>query len=436
MSKYVVKKNGVVYEGGTLQTTNNFVSVQADGVKTYGQLLKELGLLIDSSRVTRDAVLVQKFTYTETFEARALFVSGFNDSGVTLCRTHYDMLRAVIHYDGSSSTFDSTNLVTDTGTDFTNTVAANTVSFFFYYSSALALDKAQGSGGGHTIQNSSGVDLDQEDVLQFVDASVTDDSTNGKTKVENTKVITSSELENAPDGTYIVSDRDMVATNFFKALYPVGSIYFNTNNVNPSTFLGFGTWTLMSDGYLRNNASAASGGSLTSGSTTLTVAQIPAHTHTATTQNTGAHTHTATTQNTGAHTHTATTGSYGNHTHTATTQSNGSHQHNIPKQVNNTSDGGKFYAGTATDYISYFTNDAALTGWAGTHSHTLTTQNTGAHTHTLTTGSYGNHTHTLTTESKGNHTHTLTTQSIGGGEGHTHTVEPPYIRVYAFERTA
>lgn len=202
MSKYVVKKNGVVYEGGTLQTTNNFVSVTADGVKTYGQLLKELGLLIDSSRVTRDAVLVQKFTYTETSEARALFVSGFNTEGVTLCRIHYNMLRAVIHYDGSSSTFDSTDLMNDTGTDFTNTVAANTVSFFFYYSSALALDNAQGSGG-HTIVNASNTDMEQRAKMQFVDVGVTDDSANNKTKVEVVQLIDDeSELTNAPDGVY------------------------------------------------------------------------------------------------------------------------------------------------------------------------------------------------------------------------------------------
>lgn len=207
MSKYVVKKNGVVYEGGTLQTTNNFVSVQADGVKTYGQLLKELGLLIDSSRVTRDAVLVEKFTYTETFTTRVLVVSGFDDSRVTLCRTNYDMLRAVIYYDGSSSTYDSTNLVTDTGTDYTNSVASNTVSFFFYYSSALALDKSQGSGGGHTIVNSSGTAMDAEPSLQFTDSHLTDDSENSRTKVTVIKDETTSafETETKP-GLYHITD--------------------------------------------------------------------------------------------------------------------------------------------------------------------------------------------------------------------------------------
>lgn len=248
------------------------------------------------------------------------------------------------------------------------------------------------------------------------------------------------------------------SSSAIQAIYPVGSIYLNTNNVNPATFLGFGTWSLMSAGYLKNDASAATGGSSTSGSTTLTAQQIPAHSHTATTESSGAHTHTATTQNTGAHTHTATTGSYGNHTHTATTGSYGNHTHTLTTNTTGSHThylGGDIWGGSGTATGANLNiNSSKGGGWnpttpaagnhshtattqnTGAHTHTLTTQNTGAHTHTLTTGSYGNHTHTLTTESKGEHTHTLTTQSIGGGEGHTHTIEPPYIRVYAFERTA
>ena len=41
-----------------------------------------------------------------------------------------------------------------------------------------------GSGGGHTILNTDGTAVAQEDKLQFLGLNVTDDSTNGKTKVE------------------------------------------------------------------------------------------------------------------------------------------------------------------------------------------------------------------------------------------------------------
>lgn len=62
-------------------------------------------------------------------------------------------------------------------------------------------------------------------------------------------------------------------------LHPVGSVYITYVNTNPGTLLGFGTWVALSDGYLRNNATSESGGSLTSGSTTLSISQMPAHNH-------------------------------------------------------------------------------------------------------------------------------------------------------------
>lgn len=62
-------------------------------------------------------------------------------------------------------------------------------------------------------------------------------------------------------------------------LHPVGSVYITYVNTNPGTLLGFGTWIALSDGYLRNNAQNGSGGSLTSGSTALSISQMPAHNH-------------------------------------------------------------------------------------------------------------------------------------------------------------
>ena len=63
---------------------------------------------------------------------------------------------------------------------------------------------AGGSGsGGHTIVNASGTDMTQREKMQFVDAGVTDDSANDKTKVEILQAISAeSDLTNAPDGLY------------------------------------------------------------------------------------------------------------------------------------------------------------------------------------------------------------------------------------------
>ena len=63
------------------------------------------------------------------------------------------------------------------------------------------------------------------------------------------------------------------------AMYPVGSIYMSSSNVNPGTFIG-GTWIQIQDTFL-----LAAGTTYTAGDTggeaehTLTVAEMPSHTH-------------------------------------------------------------------------------------------------------------------------------------------------------------
>lgn len=69
------------------------------------------------------------------------------------------------------------------------------------------------------------------------------------------------------------------------AAYPVGTIYYNgTNNTNPGTLFGFGTWTPYLEG--RTPVGKASSGTFgTAGAEvgaethTLTIAEMPAHTH-------------------------------------------------------------------------------------------------------------------------------------------------------------
>ncbi len=93
-------------------------------------------------------------------------------------------------------------------------------------------------------------------------------------------------------------------SSVFEKIYPVGSLYYNaTDNTDPATLLGFGTWTQFAAGrvpvgYDSSNtnfdAAEKTGGSETE---TLTEGQIPAHNHSvdppsATTSSAGAHTHT------------------------------------------------------------------------------------------------------------------------------------------------
>ena len=63
------------------------------------------------------------------------------------------------------------------------------------------------NSGGHTIKNPAGTAMTQRSNLQFVDLTVSDDSTNDVTKVENIHVIQSeSELDNLPDGLYMLDE--------------------------------------------------------------------------------------------------------------------------------------------------------------------------------------------------------------------------------------
>lgn len=78
----------------------------------------------------------------------------------------------------------------------------------------------------------------------------------------------------------------------FDLIYPVGSVYLTVNDVNPQTLFG-GTWVKSSGGFIYGSTatgtkgengngtgtSVSSAGGGNTGSTTLTIAQIPKHNH-------------------------------------------------------------------------------------------------------------------------------------------------------------
>lgn len=79
-----------------------------------------------------------------------------------------------------------------------------------------------------------------------------------------------------------------LAQEILNIIYPVGSIYLSWNSTNPSTYFG-GTWVQLKGGFLYGFVESPGTGNGTgtstgknngnTGSTTLTVDQIPPHTH-------------------------------------------------------------------------------------------------------------------------------------------------------------
>lgn len=77
----------------------------------------------------------------------------------------------------------------------------------------------------------------------------------------------------------------ITVSNLLKAVYPIGSIYCTTDNTNPATTFGFGTWEVYAAGRVLVGIDSTDADFDTVGETigakthTLTTAEMPAHTH-------------------------------------------------------------------------------------------------------------------------------------------------------------
>lgn len=167
-------------------------------------------------------------------------------------------------------------------------------------------------------------------------------------------------------------------------IYPVGSIYFSVNNVNPGTFLTGTTWEAYgaADTYLRLGGTGTGG----SNTTKLTAAQIPS----------------------------LTTGTQSaNHTHSGTTGNNSvGHTHAY---------GSNLYCDSVSGTGSYLSfPQTGSKGWVMTSNSKTTAAQSANHTHTFTTGN-----------NSANHTHTYTNNAQTDV-----AIEPKYIQTYAWKRTA
>jgi hypothetical protein len=224
--------------------------------------------------------------------------------------------------------------------------------------------------------------------------------------------------------TQVTSDNStkLATTAFVQAikqsLHPVGSIYINaTNNTNPATLLGFGTWTAFGAGRVPVGFNAAdplfdtaeeTGGSKD--------AIVVAHTHTGTTDN----------QSVG-HTHTfsgTTGGQSANHSHFISVVDPG-HSHTQQGAnsdsilgFNGVPSGGKLDTGFSPVGPNTTGNTTGIAAIAGI--------NDADHSH--------NYSGTTSDASSTSHNHSFTTASAGSSG--TNANLQPYITVYMWKRTA
>lgn len=101
----------------------------------------------------------------------------------------------------------------------------------------------------------------------------------------------------------------------------------------------------------------------------------------------GSNSRTLTTSNMPQHRHTfsdsATTSTAGNHSHSGSTNSTGNHRHGSVAQPHPTDTGRNGDSGSGSTGLNYSNKLGNNTGYAGTHSHTLSINSGGSHTHTL-----------------------------------------------------
>ena len=92
------------------------------------------------------------------------------------------------------------------------------------------------------------------------------------------------------DGDVVVPQ--ISASEIVNIVYPVGSLYWSRNSTNPNMLFG-GTWVQIKDKFILTAGDTYKVGT-TGGEAahTLTIAELPAHNHTGTAANAGKHTHT------------------------------------------------------------------------------------------------------------------------------------------------
>ena len=233
-------------------------------------------------------------------------------------------------------------------------------------------------------------------------------------------------------------------------VYPVGSIYWSSNNTNPGTLFG-GTWTQIKDRFILAAGDYYSNGATGGAATvTLTVSNMPSHSHSFTPSGTvSSHAHSFTPSGTvGSHTHNLNSGNTSTSGTTKTagfrcvnteTTGTGKHSHEVTMSALSFSGGSK---GSSMQ----MRNESGSSQEKFNFSKGYSTTETGDHTHTVSVVGYlYGQTDSATPSFTGTAGNTgATAPSFTGtagttgsnGSGSSFSILPPYVVKYCWERTA
>ena len=216
----------------------------------------------------------------------------------------------------------------------------------------------------------------------------------------------------------------------FDTIYPIGAVYISVTECNPGQLFG-GTWEQITGKFLLACDTTYTNGS-TGGSATMSHTHTMAHTHTM------SHTHTQVATTSGGPSNNTsgstaiTVAQMPSHNH----GSSGQHRHVVKSDAR-----GEAY----TDYLGGSTKVKIIPDYmAGAWSNPLYATDAGSHTHT-SQGSGSGHTHTLSS-----HTHSTSATTTGGASNATTSAAsnattsaasndnnmPPYLAVYMYKRIA